>query len=178
VTRSRRLPKVLTSDEQRAFLAQFNKRYISALRNLVIVRLMLECGLRCGELVAVRPEHLDLDTCRLIVREGKGKKDRTLWFSDDLRDLIARWTQRRPDLRVAPVLAPWRAAQHPVPAGTRQEKGRGCRYPGGQPNNAAHAQAHLRHGPFQARAKHLAGPTGARALFSYHHADLHAPHRL
>jgi len=44
----------------------------------------------------VRPEHVDLTTGRLIVREGKGAKDRVVWFSDDLRDLIVRWLERRP----------------------------------------------------------------------------------
>jgi site-specific recombinase XerD len=97
MTRPRRLPKVLSPAEQRALLAKFDRRYPSALRNLLAVRLMLQCGLRCGEVVAVRPEHVDLDTCRLLVREGKGGKDRIVWFSDDLRDLIIRWTQRRPD---------------------------------------------------------------------------------
>jgi len=94
VTRPRRLPKVLTPDEQKALLAKFDRRYPSALRNLVAVRLMLECGLRCGEVVAIRPEHVDLNTCRLLVREGKGAKDRVVWFSDDLRDLIVRWLER------------------------------------------------------------------------------------
>jgi integrase/recombinase XerD len=96
MTRSRRLPKVLTVAEQKALLAKFDKRYPSALRNLVAVRLMLECGLRCGEVVAVRPEHLDLDTCRLLIRQGKGGKDRVVWFNDDLRDLVQRWLDRRP----------------------------------------------------------------------------------
>ncbi len=96
MTRPRRLPKVLTSDEQKRLLAKFDLRYSSAMRNLLAVRLMLECGLRCGEVVAVRPEHLDLDTCRLLVREGKGARDRVVWFSDDLRDLTARWLERRP----------------------------------------------------------------------------------
>ncbi len=96
MTRPRHLPKVLTADEQRAFLAKFDRRYTSGLRNLVAVRLMLECGLRCGEVVAVKPEHVDLDTCRLLVREGKGAKDRVVWFNDDLRDLIVRWLDRRP----------------------------------------------------------------------------------
>jgi integrase/recombinase XerD len=96
MARPRRLPKVLTPAEQRALLVQFNRRYASSLRNLLAVRLMLECGLRCGEVVAVRPEHIDLDTCRLLVREGKGGKDRVVWFSDDLRDLLVRWMERRP----------------------------------------------------------------------------------
>lgn len=44
----------------------------------------------------MRPEHLDMMTCRLMVREGKGAKDRVLWISDDLRDLIGLWLGRRP----------------------------------------------------------------------------------
>lgn len=37
-----------------------------------------------------------MTTCKLMVREGKGAKDRTLWISDDLRDLIGEWLERRP----------------------------------------------------------------------------------
>jgi integrase len=86
----------LSGAEQQSLLAKFDRRYPSGLRNLLAVRLMLECGLRCGEVVAIRPEHIDLDTCRLLVREGKGAKDRVVWFSDDLRDLIVHWLERRP----------------------------------------------------------------------------------
>lgn len=58
---------------------------------------MLEAGLRVGEAVALRPEHLDMTTCKLVVREGKGAKDRVLWVGDDLRDLIGTWLERRPE---------------------------------------------------------------------------------
>lgn len=95
--RTRRLPKVFVPAEQKALLAQFDKRYPSALRNLVAVRLMLECGLRSGEVVEIRPEHIDLSTCRLVIREGKGAKDRVVWFFDDLRDLISSWLELRPE---------------------------------------------------------------------------------
>ena len=93
----RKLPKVLTEDERKALLAQLNTRYPTPQRNLYILRLMLEAGLRAGEVVALRPEHLNLTTCQLIVREGKGAKDRTLWIRDDLRDLIGAWLDRRPE---------------------------------------------------------------------------------
>ncbi len=96
MSRPKRLPKVLTPEEQRALVAQPNPRYVSGLRNRCIIRVGLEAGLRVGELMALRPEHLDMLTCRLVVREGKGAKDRVLWVSDDLRDLIGRWLERRP----------------------------------------------------------------------------------
>jgi len=87
----------LSEAAERPLLAKFDRRYPSALRNLLAVRLMLECGLRCGEVITIRPEHVDMATCRLIVREGKGGKDRVVWFSDDLRDLISSLLGRRPE---------------------------------------------------------------------------------
>lgn len=95
--RPKKLPKVLTEAEQEALLDQLNPRYQSPHRNLTMLRLMLATGLRAGEVVALRPEHIDLDTCRLIVREGKGAKDRTLWFSDEIREAVEEWLERRPD---------------------------------------------------------------------------------
>ena len=93
----RKLPKVLTTEEQERFLAVFNTRYPAPHRDLCMIRLMLEAGLRAGEVVALKPEHLDMMTCRLMVRNGKGAKDRTLWIGDNLRDLIGEWIQRRPE---------------------------------------------------------------------------------
>src|SRR5660397_21690 len=78
MARGRRLPRVLREEEQKALCSQFDTRYPSGCRNLLLVRLMLECGLRSGELVALQPEHLDLATCRLLVREGKGAKERAM----------------------------------------------------------------------------------------------------
>ena len=88
---------MLSEAERASVLAQFNTRYPTPLRNLCLVKTMLEVGLRVGEVVALRPEHLDMMTCKLIVREGKGAKDRVLWISDDLRDLVGAWLERRPE---------------------------------------------------------------------------------
>lgn len=68
-----KLPKVLTQAEQERLLEQFNTRYPSSHRNLCIIRTILDAGLRAGEIVAVRPEYLDITTCKLLVREGKGR---------------------------------------------------------------------------------------------------------
>ena len=92
---ARKLPKALSEEERIAFLSSLNKRYASPHRNLCMLRLMLEAGLRAGEVVALKPDHLDMTTCKLLVREGKGAKDRSLWIRDDLRDLIGQWLERR-----------------------------------------------------------------------------------
>lgn len=97
MARPKKLPKVLTAEEQRALVARPNPRYVSGVRNRCLIRVALEAGLRAGELVALKPEHLDMRTCRLVVREGKGAKDRVLWVTDDLRDLIGTWLERRPE---------------------------------------------------------------------------------
>ena len=94
---TKRLPKVLTGEEQTAVLALLNTRYLTPHRNLCMIRLMLEAGLRVGEVVALKPEHLDMPSCQLMVREGKGAKDRVLWIRDDLRNLIGDWLGRRPE---------------------------------------------------------------------------------
>jgi len=95
--RHQKLPRVLTEDEQEALLRQFNTRYPTPHRDLCLVRLMLEAGLRASEAVAVKPEHLNMTTCKLAVKNGKGAKDRTLWINADLRDLIGEWMERRPE---------------------------------------------------------------------------------
>ncbi len=94
---ARRLPKVLTGEEQAVVLALLNTRYPTPHRNLCMIRLMLEAGLRAGEVVALKPEHLNMTTCQLMVREGTGAKDRVLWIRGDLRDLIGAWLERRPE---------------------------------------------------------------------------------
>lgn len=105
MTRANTLPKVLSGAEQEALLDELNTRYPTPHRNLCMLRLMLETGLRVGEVVALRPEHLDMTICKLTVREGKGSKDRTLWINDELRDEIGAWLERRPE---SPYLFPTR----------------------------------------------------------------------
>jgi len=94
----RTLPKVLTRDECASLLEQFNTRYDSPLRNLCMVRTMLGCGLRPAEVVALQPQHIR-DQNRIIIRDGKGDKDRSVWASDELLDLLDDWMVERPESR-------------------------------------------------------------------------------
>jgi len=90
----RRIPEVLTSDEQSQLLAQINPGNISGLRNLAIVRLLLNTGLRAAELIHLKVRDINWKTGQMMVRQGKGNKDRSLWLADDdlalLKQLLAR----------------------------------------------------------------------------------------
>lgn len=93
---SRKLPKVLDEDEAAALKGVFNTRYDSGVKNLCMVRLMLETGLRVSEVCNLQPGDLNMTTCKLHIRDGKGGKDRVLWVSEDLRDLVGEWLKCRP----------------------------------------------------------------------------------
>ncbi len=93
----KKLPRVLTDDEAKALIDVFNLRYDAGVKNRCLVRVMLEAGLRVSEAVSLRPAALDMQSCRLVVKDGKGGKDRVLWISEDLRDLVGRWKACRPE---------------------------------------------------------------------------------
>lgn len=82
--KGRKIPEVLTEDEQALLLNQPNKRYPTGQRNYTMIKLMLDTGLRLSEAVSLRWKDIDLMTGKLMVREGKGVKDRTLWINENL----------------------------------------------------------------------------------------------
>ena len=94
MVRPKKLPVVLTEDEQARLLEQPNPRYPTGERNGVMLNLMLNTGLRLAEVTALKWRDLDLTTGKLLVRQGKGAKDRTLWIAeadiDRLRSLRER----------------------------------------------------------------------------------------
>ena len=73
-----RLPEVLTHEEQEALLGQPNAKNLIGLRNLCLLRLMLNTGLRAAEVLKIKTRDIDWSSGKLMVRQGKGKKDRSL----------------------------------------------------------------------------------------------------
>ncbi len=81
VTRARkpeRLPVVLSPVEVQRVLARLDGE------NWLLAALMYRSGLRLGEAVAIRIKDLDLPHRGLVVRAGKGQKDRTVMIADKL----------------------------------------------------------------------------------------------
>lgn len=86
--REKRLPNVLGKEEV--------KRILDAPRNLkhrAMLSLLYACGLRCGELLALRPGDLDGNRGLLVVRMGKGRKDRVTPLSRKTLDLLREYQE-------------------------------------------------------------------------------------
>jgi integrase/recombinase XerD len=79
----RRLPKaILTAREAEQVLSQPDTTTPRGLRDRAILETLYATGLRRQELCALRIDDLDLESGTLIVRQGKGKKDRMLPLSE------------------------------------------------------------------------------------------------
>ena len=80
---SQKIPEVLSADEQARLLAQLTDASPSSLRGRAIIRVFLNTGIRCSELINLKVHDIDWITGDFFVRRGKGGKDRALALSDD-----------------------------------------------------------------------------------------------
>ena len=94
--KGRTLPAVLTLEERTALLNQPNRRAPTGLRNLCLLHVMLDAGLRAAEALAVRGRDVEWMSGKVTVRQGKGKKDRILWLNDIALEALRQWRERRP----------------------------------------------------------------------------------
>jgi len=92
---AKKLPTVLTEDERVRLLKQPNPRYPTGERNRTLLTLMLNTGLRLAEVTALKWRDLDLTTGKLMVRQGKGHKDRTLWVAEADIDCLRHLRERQ-----------------------------------------------------------------------------------
>jgi len=101
MARPKKLPTILNESEIQALTAQANPRYVTGHRNRVMLQLMLSIGLRLAEVVGLRWDDVDFLSEILMVREGKGMKDRTLFIKDnnwrgvDDKTALQEWKQRQ-----------------------------------------------------------------------------------
>lgn len=87
---SKRLPTVLTHDETRRLL-----QHVDGLPGLII-RLLYGTGMRLMEGLRLRVKDIDFSGCIIVVRAGKGDKDRVVPLPDSLADALrARLAERR-----------------------------------------------------------------------------------
>lgn len=81
--RSKQLPNVLSKDEVKLILNAH-----SNIKHKMMLCLIYSCGLRCGELLALRPVHIDSKRNIVLLKNSKGKKDRITPLSPKILEML------------------------------------------------------------------------------------------
>ena len=78
----KKLPPILTQNEEDRLLKEFNSRYQTSYRNREMIRLSIQTGMRISEVLNLSWEHLEPEqgAVKLRVPDGKGGKDRILFY--------------------------------------------------------------------------------------------------
>lgn len=87
----------LTDGEVKALLAVLDREKFSEYRDYAVLMLMLDSGTRLGETLSVETEQLDLAarTLTLPADKTKGRKERTVFFSQRTAKELRRWFRFR-----------------------------------------------------------------------------------
>jgi site-specific recombinase XerD len=90
--KGRKLPEVLSREEVQAlFRACANQKHRA------VMMVAYGCGLRLGEVLALRPEHIDSKRMVIRVEQGKGMKDRYVMLPSHLLEVLREyWRACRP----------------------------------------------------------------------------------
>lgn len=84
----------LTKEECFAFLDAFDMESIDGYRNYVIVSLLWSTGLRSAELCSLQWRDIDLDDGTLLVRRGKGGRQRLLYLNDRIWEQMKQYREK------------------------------------------------------------------------------------
>ena len=77
-TKPKRLPRVLTADQFRAFYKAVDQA--EDVQHALMLRLLFYTGVRVSELCSIEVADVDLENCKIFVNQGKGSKDRYVLF--------------------------------------------------------------------------------------------------
>ena len=92
--RGRKLPVILSMEEVARLFS-----CVTNLKHRVLLKTMYSAGLRAGEAISLKPEHIESDPSRMVIRvdQGKGRKDRyTVLAENLLQELRAYWRAYSP----------------------------------------------------------------------------------
>ena len=84
------LPRYLRDHDVKLFLES-----VSSIRDRAIIMLMLRCGLRVQEVANLTLDVIDYQHSQILVRAGKGAKDRIVYISDDAAVALAEYLRTR-----------------------------------------------------------------------------------
>ncbi|MCW2120965.1 tyrosine-type recombinase/integrase [Flavobacterium sp. 7A] len=81
--RAKVLPNVLSKEEVKLILEAH-----SNLKHRTMLSVIYSCGLRCGELLALRPHDIDSKRNIVLLKNSKGKKDRIVPLSPKILEML------------------------------------------------------------------------------------------
>ncbi len=81
--REKTLPNVLSKEEVKSILLAHNN-----IKHKTMLSLIYSCGLRCGELLALQPVHIDSKRNIVLIKNAKGKKDRIVPLSPKILEML------------------------------------------------------------------------------------------
>ena len=81
--RAKLLPNVLSKEEIKLILNAH-----SNIKHKMMLSLIYSCGLRCGELLALQPVHIDSMRNIVLLKNSKGKKDRIVPLSPKILEML------------------------------------------------------------------------------------------
>ena len=84
------LPRFLRDEDVEKFFSVIKKP-----RDVAMFKVMLRCGLRVEEVSNLTIKAIDLKQKRLMVLNGKGKKDRVTYISEDAKKALSRYLNHR-----------------------------------------------------------------------------------
>ncbi len=88
------LPRNIRHSDLELFFATITKK-----RDRAMFMLMLRCGLRVEEVANLSLDDIDYQCSQIVVRGGKGGKDRTTYFNRDAGSALAAYLRIRPPTR-------------------------------------------------------------------------------
>ncbi|WP_426091503.1 tyrosine-type recombinase/integrase [Flavobacterium sp. DSR3-2] len=81
--RAKLLPNVLSKEEIKLILNAH-----SNIKHKMMLSLIYSCGLRCGELLALQPVHINSNRNIVLLKNAKGKKDRIVLLSPKILEML------------------------------------------------------------------------------------------
>lgn len=94
--RRKKLPVILEPEEVESLMRIPNKIYFSGKRNLAVLSLMLNMGLRVSEISNLKPQDINLTKNKLRIVGGKGGVDRDLMIPFYTSKLLKEWWKAKP----------------------------------------------------------------------------------
>ena len=85
------LPKAIAPEDVKALLS-----VVDGIRNRAMVLMLLRTGMRIGELLALRMEHIDLREQKVFIYEAKKTGvGRVVYFSADAKEALVAWLKKK-----------------------------------------------------------------------------------